>query len=450
MFKKKKKLLGLDVGTFSVSAVEMAWTDGGPQVTQCAYAEIPDENARGDVLRNLVTENKLKGARTALAVSGRTVIVRYVPMPQMSLPELKKAIRFEAGKYIPFGLDEYTVDCEIVTPAGGGDNQMKVVLVAVKSSQITDRVELVKSVGLIPAVVDVDGFALCNVAADRLAAPLAEGQVIAVLDLGHTKTNVAILNGTTGFFTREFYVSGSELSDQLGQALSVDPFELEKLKREPGQRLPEIRQATQTTIDDMVNEIKLSFDFFENEVDRSIDRVYLTGGASRFEPLVQSLAESLDAPIESWSPTEGLTIATDGPGADMLHKRPELFSVALGLAGRAAPTDKGSTKAVSAPTASDEADTPADEPAPEPVTAGAETQTRGREEGASLEEVLPAKPAPPPSSGSELDDVLPAKPQPSSPPSPFDQAMPPKPPTVPDGNNEPPKITGDDFGTTQS
>src|SRR5690606_42008555 len=101
------------------------------------------------------------------AVSGRSVIVRYINMPTMDEDDMKSALRYEADKYIPFEVDEVVLDCERLEDFGettnaSGEKEMKVLLVAVKQSLIDEHLQLIQGQGLVPVVIDVDTFALGN------------------------------------------------------------------------------------------------------------------------------------------------------------------------------------------------------------------------------------------------------------------------------------------------
>src|SRR5262249_35328109 len=134
MLGKKKSLVGLDIGSSEVKAVEL--TEFGDQlmITGFGRAKIPSKDGLKNAIAEALRHSGIKTKRVATAVSGRSVIVRYINMVPMSDDELKSALRFEADKYIPFELDEVILDCsrlEEQAPAGQ-EKEMKVLLVAVK------------------------------------------------------------------------------------------------------------------------------------------------------------------------------------------------------------------------------------------------------------------------------------------------------------------------------
>lgn len=333
MFGRAKKLLGLDIGTHSIKAVELTVSGTGLAVTRFGLVEIIDEGMQGEALRRLVVEQRLRGAGVVSAVSGRSVIVRNIVMRQMSDEELRRAIPFEADKYIPFGVEEVLLDCQPLPEAEAPPGEMRVVLVAVKRNVVDEQVDLLQSVGLKPTIVDVDRFALGN--AFVLQRGGGDGKVLALVDIGASKTNINILQGETSYFTREVYVAGSDFNARIAREMEVDVSEVEALKRDPGDRAELVQEAVSAILDDLCNEINLSFDFYQNEFDREVEEVYLSGGSSQLVGLVDSLGRMFGRPTQRWDPTEALEMRVPPEAAEQLRANASQFAVAIGLASRA-------------------------------------------------------------------------------------------------------------------
>src|SRR5258706_16183191 len=154
MFGRKKSLLGIDIGTSSVKAVEMTRVGQGLVISGMGRAEIESPEQLGDAIQKALREGGIKSKRTVSAVSGRSVIHRQVPMMMIPDAELKQAMEYEADKYIPFDVSEVQLDAQRLrdlTPgaedgAAGATAQMKVLLVAAKKNLIEEHVNLLQSV----------------------------------------------------------------------------------------------------------------------------------------------------------------------------------------------------------------------------------------------------------------------------------------------------------------
>lgn len=333
MFGRKKFAVGLDVGTHSIKSVLMSVSGSTASVTAAGYKEIPTVEARAETLRQFVQEQGLKGRDVVTSVAGRSVIVRYVNMRKMDPAELKNAIRFEADKYIPFSIDEVVLDCQPIEGSENvGPDEMKVLLVAVKKNLIEEHVTLLRQSGVNPVIVDVDGFALGN--AHVLAKSEASAGVRALVDIGASKTNINVMDNAKSLFTREVYVGGADFSDIVSRRLSINPFEVEKLKGDPGAKETELREAVQSVSDDLANEVRLSLDFFENEFDREVASVVLSGGGSRLLGLSETLQTAFNKPVALWDPSTAYEMNFPrGEETTFLDKAPQM-AVAIGLAAR--------------------------------------------------------------------------------------------------------------------
>jgi type IV pilus assembly protein PilM len=342
MFKKQRSLIGLDIGTHCVKAVEI--TQSGPETVVTAFGknEIVSENGKADAIVDLLQDRSFRTRRVCTAVSGKSVIVRYLTMVQMSDDDLKNAIRFEADKYIPFDVDEVVLDAQRPEDApgvksGAAENEMRVLLVAVKRSVIDEHVQLLQTIGLTPEIIDVDAFALGNAyELHGLAGGGVDGtdRAVAQIDVGANKTNVNVLRGGSSYFTREIYLGGEDFTSAISKRLGCEVHQAEMMKREPGESADAMRDAVMASIDDLGNEIHLSFDYFENQFDRPVDEVLLSGGGAHL-PLVEPTFEKIfEKRTRHWDPTENLKIDEGAVDVEALRANASQLAVAVGLASR--------------------------------------------------------------------------------------------------------------------
>jgi Tfp pilus assembly PilM family ATPase len=114
----------------------------------------------------------------------------------------------------------------------------------------------------------------------------------------------------------------------------VESHQAELLKRDPGENYEQLRQAVLPAIDDLGNEIHLSFDYFENQFDQEVDEVYLSGGGSRLPLLEESFEKIFEKRTRTWDPTENLKINSDTVDVGKLKANAAQLAVAVGLASR--------------------------------------------------------------------------------------------------------------------
>ncbi|MBI4576457.1 MAG: type IV pilus assembly protein PilM [Planctomycetes bacterium] len=332
-----RSLIGLDLGSREVKAIELTSTREGDVVTAFARRSVQEGQDPRGVLPDLLRTGGFRARRVATAVSGRSVIVRYISVARMDDEDLKVRLPSEADKYIPYDVAEMVLDGTRIGDEGDKP-QMKVLLVAVKRSLIDEHVALLADVGLTPVVVDVDVFALEN-AFERYRAT-AEGapgddQVLALVDVGAKKTSINIVKGDATYFTREVYTAGETFSEEVAKKLGLEAPEAEALKRDPGVRGPEVGETLRPILDDLGGEIHLSFDYYENQFDQEVDAVYLSGGSSRLVGLERSFAAAFKKPVRTWDPVSALAVDRGVDQVALRAAAPQA-AIAVGLACRLA------------------------------------------------------------------------------------------------------------------
>ncbi len=337
MFGRSKRVLALDIGSNEIKALEVQDTGSGVALTSFQSTKIGNQNETIFALKEIVRRGNFKTKRCVTSVSGRSVIVRYVTMAQMPAEDLRQAIKFEADKYIPFEVDEVIMDTQILEDNVGDASspEMKVLLVAVRKSLIEEHLALLADAGLQPMVIDVDAFALGNAfeARARGAGGVQGEKVVALIDIGANKTNINIVKGKTSYFTREVYLAGNDFTEAVSRKFNLDSQEAEKLKCEPGEQAGEVEEAILPTLDDLGNEIQLSFDYFENQFDRVVEEVYISGGSSKLPGLQRAFEGAFEKSVVFWNPLEGIEVR-GGVDTKALQQFSGQLAVGIGLASR--------------------------------------------------------------------------------------------------------------------
>ncbi|MGQ9589544.1 MAG: type IV pilus assembly protein PilM [Planctomycetota bacterium] len=342
MLGKKRNILGLDIGAHSVKAIELTQSGDEIRLTGYGRALVEEKDALKDAIADMLRNSHIRTKRVVTAVSGRAVVVRYISMLAMSDEELRSALRFEADKYIPFQVDEVVLDCERLPDAGDargpeGEKEMKVLLVAAKQTLIDEHVQLVQDLGLMPVVIDVDTFALGNAFhLNAMHSPRVEDEerVIALVDVGAVKTNINILRNNISYFSREVPMAGNDLTEAISRRLGTEAQEAEKLKISPEGKEDVVEESMAPAIDDLANEIHLSFDYYENQYDREVDEVYLSGGTAKAPGLQAAFERVLDRKVQLWDPTENLDVRSDRVDVQDMKEHSSQLAVAVGLASR--------------------------------------------------------------------------------------------------------------------
>jgi type IV pilus assembly protein PilM len=332
-----KDRVGLDIGSRFVKALQVRDEAGKLAITEFGMVEVDTPENAPQAVGQLFGRKNFKGnKRVQLGVSGRSVFVRYVQMSKMSDEELVNAARYELGKYIPIEVDEVIHDCKKLEEPAEGDAEMRVVLVAARRAFIDKQIRIVENADLYPNLIDVECFALGNAYEAALAQKpeSAAAGVVALVDVGASKTNVVIVARNTCQFTREFYKGGDDITDVLSKKLGIEAKKAEALKRAPKDETLNVQGAVEDVLEEICQDVKISIDFFENQNDMSVDQVLLTGGGAATPGLQQAMERMVGKPLELWNPIDQVPLQLSPQSEAELRAAGSQSIVALGLAAR--------------------------------------------------------------------------------------------------------------------
>src|SRR5215510_505237 len=346
LFAKAKTIVGLDIGSSAVKAIEVKPAGKGYKVTAFGTEPVPpdaivegaiiDAGSVAEAIRRVFDGNKAFKAKDVCAsLSGNAVIVKKITLPVMTENELAESIYWEAEQYIPFDIQDVNLDYQILDPGTGPNSRgsMDVLLVAAKKEKIGDYTSVIAQAGRTPVIVDVDAFALQN--AFEVNYGLEPDRTVVLLNAGASAININILQGDQSVFTRDISMGGNAYTEAVQKELDL-PFEsAEQLKKGvpvDGASFEEAQPVLRAVTENVLLEIQKTFDFFKaTAASEQIDRIMLSGGASRVDGFREMLHERIGAPVEEFDPFRA--IAWDGKkvGGDPTEHA-ATAAVAVGLA----------------------------------------------------------------------------------------------------------------------
>src|SRR4026209_2568026 len=317
MFKKasgKKNLVGLDIGSSSVKAVELGKKGSSLQLLNLGFenlqtdtivdGQIMELNNVSNVISQIFNEHQIRTTRVCAGVSGHSVIVKNIVLPQMSEEELQESFSWHAEEHIPFDIADVNLDYQVT---GNSSDALHVLMAACKSDKIANVKQAIQLAGKQPVIIDVDAFALQN--CYEVNYQPKPGEVVALLNIGAATMNINILNGTRSVFARDASVGGSQYTSLLQRELGLSFEQAEAVKR--GMALPDgvepkpIQPIIETVSDNLALEVKKTFDFYRttvHESDSTIQKILLAGGGSKLPGLPDFLAARFEIPVEVFDP----------------------------------------------------------------------------------------------------------------------------------------------------
>src|ERR1700754_94067 len=347
MFKKgigKKNLVGLDIGSSSVKAVELAKKGSTLQLLSMGFenlqtdtivdGQIMELNNVSDVISSIFNEHQIKTNRVAAGISGHSVIVKNIVLPQMSSEELQESFSWHAEKHIPFDIADVNLDYELTSRS---EDALHVLMAACKSDKINNVKQAIQLAGKQPVIIDVDAFALQN--CYEVNYHPRHGEIVALLNIGAATMNINILNGARSIFARDASVGGSQYTSLLQKELGISFEQAEAVKR--GMALPDgvepkpIQPIIETVSETLALEVKKTFDFYRataQESEVGIQKILLAGGGSKLPGLPEFLGARFDIPVEVFDPFRQIEVDATKFDPDYMKEIVPEMAVAVGLA----------------------------------------------------------------------------------------------------------------------
>lgn len=342
-----KMCIGVDIGASSVKLCQLKAAKGSYLLQNFGMVPLPSEAVVDGALMNspriveaiqeLVAAHRIKHKQVALAVSGHSVIIKKIPLPQMTPEELEEQIQWEAEQFIPFDIQDVHIDVQIVAEESAQQGQMDVVLVAAKKDLVNEYTSVIIEAGLQPIVCDVDAFAVQNMFEANYG--LADNETVALVNIGASKTNINIVSGGIPSFTRDLTIGGNAFTEEIQKQMGLSFEEAEALKiggtarsRDTDVVIPaDVERALQSVSESVTSEVQRSIDFYSaTSADPAPSQLFLSGGTARLLSLVRSLEARIGVPVHVADPFRQIQV--NPQDEDYLRSFGPAAAVAVGLA----------------------------------------------------------------------------------------------------------------------
>lgn len=305
--------LGVDLGSNSIKAVKVEPASSGLQVSRAAVAVTPygavkdgivnDVKSVAETLKKLLTECGIKEKTCVGALSGQQVVCRLIKLPPMAEAEVLQAVSYQAERYIPFPVDQVTLDSKILGEVMEGEaKKIAVLLVAAQKEAMNKHVETLRTAGLQCTALEVEPFASLRTTVESALAGSEENfqQTTLILEMGASSCNVSVVSGGILRFARIIPIAGLNLTRAIATTLNLGYDEAEKMKKKLGsavvngglEDVEDINAARQLAnimapvLSTLLNEIQRSLAYYESRFRRArITQGFLTGGCANLRNL---------------------------------------------------------------------------------------------------------------------------------------------------------------------
>src|SRR6266571_8609193 len=346
---KATRIISLNLGSQTIWLAEFqAQPQGGLVLQNYRLREVLIDPASEDIrhpqisaaLREMMAELQIRHAAVNYAVSAQSVFARFVKLPAVEEEKIERIIAFEAQQNVPFPIDEVVWDYQLI--GGGGEEQVQVVLVAIKSDLLDEINAAVEETGLRTKIVGVASMALYN--AFRYNYADLRGCTLLV-DIGARTTNLVFIEPQK-IFSRSVPVGGSSITAAIAKEFneSVAAAELRKKRdgfvslggayAEPAD--PEIARVSKlmrSTMTRLHAEVMRSISHYRaQQHGNAPERLFLCGGTASTPYMREFFREKLQVPIEFFNPLRNVAVAHSAPVKELTrsaHLLGELVGLAL-------------------------------------------------------------------------------------------------------------------------
>jgi type IV pilus assembly protein PilM len=341
-------LIGLDISSTSVKLVELSSSPrGGRRLERYAIEPLPrgavvDGNIEkvdvvADTARRAWRKAGCKTKNVALALPASAVITKKILLPaNLNEDELEIQVESEANQYIPFALDEVSLDFCVVGPAAQSKEEAEVLLAASRKERVEDRVAVAEAAGLKAVVMDIETYA-ARAAVDNVSRQFpnnGEGLVLALFYIGANTLSVSVTMNGQVVYERDQAFGGNQLTQDIARAYGLSFEEAETKKR--GGDLPDGWQKDFLTpfVETSALEVTRALQFFFTSTPYSrVDQIMLAGGCAVLPGLVDAVVNRTQVPTSVVSPFKGMDISPNVRERQLQLDAPMLM-VAGGLAMR--------------------------------------------------------------------------------------------------------------------
>ena len=346
--RKSAPMLGLDISSSSLKLVELGQDRSGNLVLERCGIEplergwISEGNIEKfdevvDAMRRLVSKTGTKTKHVAMALPASVVISKRVVLPSgLSERELEIQVESEANQYIPFSLDEVSLDFCVVGPSATSAGDVDVVIAASRKEKVEDRQGLAESVGLTPVVIDVESYA-SRLAAGRVIERLPGGGVdamIALFEIGAMNSTLQVIRNDDLVYERDQVFGGAQLTQMIARQYGFTVEEAESKKR--GGELPDDygQAVLEPFVESLAQEVERALKFFFTSTPYNrVDYILLAGGTASLPGLTEAITRHTSFPCQVVNPFEGMEVARGVREKKMLREAPS-YLTACGLAMR--------------------------------------------------------------------------------------------------------------------
>jgi type IV pilus assembly protein PilM len=342
--KKSDPVIGLDIGSTSVRLLQLSSHGSGYRVDHFGIEPVgegvvvdkvvQDVEAISMAVSRAVRASGSRAKYCAIAVSGSAVFTKTISLPSnLAETDVESQVQIEANQYVPYPLDEVSLDFEVLGPSPRNADLMDILLAASKSENVESRQDAIDAAGLKAKIVDVEAFAIANAfELIRKRDGVNRGEAVGFFDIGYDTTTLLVIKNGRVVYTRDHPFGGHQLLEETMRRYDMTAEQasfFERNEEAPEDFDEEVLEPFQLNI---VHQISRALQFFASSNEYSnISTIYLSGGVAALKGLAPMVQQELGMTTRVADPITGMDIAPN-VAVTALKRNGTNLMIAAGLA----------------------------------------------------------------------------------------------------------------------
>lgn len=280
-------------------------------------------------IKMVIADNKIRSKQVVASLPENEVISRLVRLPPLKESEIMDALRFEAETFVPFPLEEVSIDYEVIEKDEAG--RLTVFVIAARNELITNYIKLFKGLGLEMVALESPAVAFRRVARNSVS----QIERLVVLNVGEKFSDIFNIYKGNVYFSRSLPVGGESLTRAVSLGLGLDLVSAEEYKKAYGIKEEElegkIRTATMPVFNSITDEVRKAIALFvEDSGGKTVQLLVLSGGGANLPGMAEELTKVLGVEVQISQPFVNIDVAKIQSPFN-LNTEGCRFSLAVGL-----------------------------------------------------------------------------------------------------------------------
>jgi type IV pilus assembly protein PilM len=342
--KKTDPVIGLDIGSTGVRLLQLSSHGSGYRVDHFAVEPlgegvvvdkaVQDVEAISTAILKAIKSSGTRAKSCAIAVSGSAVFTKTISLPaDLADADIESQVQIEANQYIPFPLNEVSLDFEVLGPSPRNADLIDILLAASKSENVESRQDAIDTAGLKTKVVDVEAFAIANAfELIRKRDGVNRVDAVGLFDVGYDQTTLLVIKGGQVIYTRDHPFGGHQLLEEIQRRYDMTAEQASFFERDEGTPEDFEEEVLEPFQLNIVHQISRALQFYASSNEYSnIGTIYLSGGTAALKGLASMVQQELGMTTRIADPVTGMDIASN-VSVNTLKRNANNLMIAMGLA----------------------------------------------------------------------------------------------------------------------